>query len=487
MSVSETLPGAAPDAQVQASRAKKRARRFDAPALAGLEILLTRLGRVLGGLLAIVLLNVHYWWVMDHGWADAGTVGFVVVCASAVMPVRVYKGFARQDRRALRWVSSVLNGALVTLLVLVFMKIGQMPMLAPEYYLALFIMLVLFAQMAGLYVSRYTRSWDRKLRLVIVGAGEQGVAIARYLTAREPEIVVIGFIDDRSSRIDTSTLPFPLLAGGTAQLDQLPPDIDGVIIALPNQAGDRVSSLATRLRGQMGNVYLAPEEPVLGHPFLSRPHSGPGNMLLLGMNPLPIEGRLLKRVFDISFSAVVLLLFLPIGLVLGALIRLESPGPALFTQGRYGLRNRLFQIYKFRSMRFDPTPGEIRLNQRQDARVTRIGNFIRRTSLDEFPQFINVLLGDMSVIGPRPHPPGVKAGDRTYENVVVDFVERYKVRPGITGWVQVNGSRGNTFTEESLTERFIYDVQYIQNWSPELDLWIVIKTIFGGLGGKNAF
>ena len=237
----------------------------------------------------------------------------------------------------------------------------------------------------------------------------------------------------------------------------------------------------------MGNVYLAPEEPVLGHPFLSRPHSGPGNMLLLGMNPLPIEGRLLKRVFDISFSAVVLLLFLPIGLVLAALIRLESPGPALFTQGRYGLRNRLFQIYKFRSMRFDPTPGEIRLNQRQDARVTRIGNFIRRTSLDEFPQFINVLLGDMSVIGPRPHPPGVKAGDRTYENVVVDFVERYKVRPGITGWAQVNGSRGNTFTEESLTERFIYDVQYIQNWSPELDLWIVIKTIFGGLGGKNAF
>lgn len=487
MSISEALPGTSQDAKARDARSRKRARRFDAPALAGLEVLLTRLGRVLGGLVATLLLSGYYELVTDQWWTDAWAVGFVVVCASAIMPVRVYKGFSPQDRKALLWVSSVLNGALITLLVLAFTWVGRLNMLPPGYYLGLFIALALFAQVAGQYVTRFARGWDRKLRLVIVGAGEQGVAIARYLTAREPEIVVIGFIDDRSSRIDTSCLPFPLLAGGTAQLDLLPPDIDGVIIALPNQAGDRVSSLATRLRGQMGNVYLAPEEPVLGHPFLSRPHSGPGNMLLLGMNPLPIEGRLIKRLFDIAFSATVLTLFLPFGLVLAALIRLESPGPALFTQGRYGLRNRLFQIYKFRSMRFDPTPGEICLNQRQDARVTRIGNFIRRTSLDEFPQFINVLLGDMSVIGPRPHPPGVKAGDRTYENVVVDFVERYKVRPGITGWAQVNGSRGNTFTEESLTERFIYDVQYIQNWSPELDLWIVIRTIFGGLGGKNAF
>ncbi|SEM87152.1 exopolysaccharide biosynthesis polyprenyl glycosylphosphotransferase [Pseudomonas sp. ok272] len=487
MSISETLSGSGQDAQARGARAQKRARRFDAPALAGLEVLLIRLSRVLAALVVTLLLSGYYELVTGQWWADVWAVGFVVVCASAIMPVRVYKGFSSPDRKALRRVSSVLNGALVTLLVVAFTWIGQLQMLSPWYYLGLFIALALFTQVAGQHVTRYTRTWDRKLRLVIVGAGEQGVAIARYLTAREPEIVVIGFIDDRSSRIDASTLPFPLLAGGTAQLDLLPPDIDGVIIALPNQAGDRVSSLATRLRGEMGNVYLAPEEPVLGHPFLSRPHSGPGNMLLLGMNPLPIEGRLIKRLFDIVFSATVLLLFLPFGLVLAALIRLESPGPALFTQGRYGLRNRLFQIYKFRSMRFDPTPGEISLNQRQDARVTRIGNFIRRTSLDEFPQFINVLLGDMSVIGPRPHPPGVKAGDRTYEKVVVDFVERYKVRPGITGWAQVNGSRGNTFTEESLTERFVYDVQYIQNWSPELDLWIVIRTVFGGLGGKNAF
>jgi len=140
-------------------------------------------------------------------------------------------------------------------------------------------------------------------------------------------------------------------------------------------------------------------------------------------------------------------------------------------------------------MRFD-TEGadkEIRLTERGDSRVTRVGDFLRRTSLDEFPQFFNVLLGQMSVVGPRPHPPGVKAGDRIYESVVVDFVERYKVRPGITGWAQVNGLRGNTFTEEHLTERFSYDIQYIQNWSLELDAWIVFKTVLGGFGGKNAF
>lgn len=132
-------------------------------------------------------------------------------------------------------------------------------------------------------------------------------------------------------------------------------------------------------------------------------------------------------------------------------------------------------------------PGEIRLTERDDRRVTRLGAFLRRTSLDEFPQFFNVLRGEMSVVGPRPHPPGVKAGERMYEEVVEAFAERYKVRPGITGWAQVNGLRGNTFTERHLTERFAYDIEYIQNWSFELDLWIVLRTAFGGFGGRNAF
>lgn len=490
MTVSEPLLGVAQKEGDTCARARgKPTRRFEAAALDGLEILLVRLARACGGALATLLLASQYWLLNGAHWPGVWLVGLALVCSMSLLPVRGYKGFAKHDVRALRIVYAVLGSVLVTLFIVLFMWVGNLPLLPAVMYLELTLALVLLWLLAGWVVDKLTRGWDRKVRLVIVGAGEQGVAISRYMTEHESGIEVIGFIDDRQSRIDCSNLPFPMLAGGTAQLEQLPADVDGVVIALPNQAGDRVSSLATRLRGQLGNVYLAPDEPVLGHAFVNRPTQGPGNMLLLGMNPLPIEARLIKRVFDITFAFCVLTLFLPLGLIIAALIRLESPGPVLFTQKRYGLRNCMFDIYKFRSMRFDADSASkaINLTQRTDSRVTRVGNFLRRTSLDEFPQFINVLLGHMSVIGPRPHPPGVMAGDRTYETVIVDFVERYKVRPGITGWAQVNGLRGNTFTEESLTERFVYDVQYIENWSPELDLWIVFKTMFGGFGGANAF
>jgi exopolysaccharide biosynthesis polyprenyl glycosylphosphotransferase len=328
------------------------------------------------------------------------------------------------------------------------------------------------------------------LRIVVAGAGEHGRALAHYLRTRSESTEVVGFIDDRLQRIDRSTLTAPFL-GGTAQFASLPRAVDGVVIGIPNDATNRIQALANRLRNGQINIYLAPAVPLLnlGHLHLARGQENLRDMVLLGMQRLPVVGRVSKRLFDIVFSATVLLLFLPFGIAIAALIKLESPGPVFFRQGRYGQGCRLFDMYKFRSMRFDPAAshGEIRLTERGDARVTRLGDFLRRTSLDEFPQFMNVLLGHMSVVGPRPHPPGVKAGDRIYEDVVADFLERYKVRPGITGWAQVNGLRGNTFTEDHLMRRFASDVEYIRNWSFELDLCIMLKTVWGGFRGKNAF
>lgn len=328
----------------------------------------------------------------------------------------------------------------------------------------------------------------RALRIAIVGADAHGLAVARHLLESAADVELLGFFDDRRSRIEIARLPAPML-GTTADLLRQDWGVEGVVIALPGHANARIDALSATLRASAVDLYLAPHPSVLHRSPPRRQSGGLEAMVLLGAERLPLPGRIAKRAFDIVFSAVALLCFAPFGLLIAALIRLESPGPVIFRQKRYGLDNRLFEVYKFRSMRFEPAAqaGEIRLTEHGDSRVTVIGNFLRRTSLDEFPQFLNVLQGHMSVVGPRPHPPGVKAGGRTYEDVVDDFMERYKLRPGITGWAQVNGLRGNTFTESHLTSRFAYDLQYIRNWSFSLDVLIVIRTVVGGFGGENAF
>jgi exopolysaccharide biosynthesis polyprenyl glycosylphosphotransferase len=206
------------------------------------------------------------------------------------------------------------------------------------------------------------------------------------------------------------------------------------------------------------------------------------------MARLSTSKAIIKRLQDIAVACAAIIIFSPFFIIIPILIKLESPGPVFFRQKRYGLNNRMFDCLKFRSMYFEACcANEIRLTERTDPRVTRIGDFLRRTSLDEIPQFINVLKGDMSVVGPRPHPPGVKAGGRVYEDIIENFSERYAVKPGLTGWAQVNGLRGNTFAEEDLTERFKYDMDYIQNWSIWLDLVIIARTMVLGFFGKNAF
>ncbi len=195
-----------------------------------------------------------------------------------------------------------------------------------------------------------------------------------------------------------------------------------------------------------------------------------------------------KRLVDIVVALNAIIVFLPVFIIVPILIKLEDPGPVFFRQKRFGYGNKLFDCLKFRSMYLaDCADKEIRLTERDDPRVMRIGKFIRRTSLDELPQFLNVLMGDMSVVGPRPHPPGVKAGSRTYEEVIGNFSDRYCVKPGLTGLAQVNGARGNTFTEVDIRRRFDYDMEYIRNWSLWLDIVIIARTMVIGFVSKNAF
>jgi polysaccharide biosynthesis protein PslA len=204
--------------------------------------------------------------------------------------------------------------------------------------------------------------------------------------------------------------------------------------------------------------------------------------------PLSDTERFIKRACDLLGASALLLVLLPLLAVLALLIKLDSPGPVFFRQQRRGFDNEIFEVLKFRTMRVHMCdPSAARLTSRNDPRVTRVGAFLRRSSLDELPQLLNVIQGTMSLVGPRPHPLQAKAGERLYEEVVTDFSRRYRVKPGITGWAQVNGLRGNTDSEDKLIRRFEYDMEYIRHWSIWLDLKILMRTPLASLFGENAF
>jgi lipopolysaccharide/colanic/teichoic acid biosynthesis glycosyltransferase len=185
-----------------------------------------------------------------------------------------------------------------------------------------------------------------------------------------------------------------------------------------------------------------------------------------------------KRVFDIVGASAALLFFLPLLIAVAVAIKITSPGPVLFCQSRYGYRNRFFRIYKFRTMRMDAGDARgVKQTVRGDPRITLVGKFLRKTSLDEIPQLINVIKGDMSLVGPRPHVPGMLAAQLPYEDLVPYYFQRHSARPGITGLAQVSGCRGSTVEPNRAISRIDYDLDYIEKWSLRMDILIIVRTI----------
>jgi exopolysaccharide biosynthesis polyprenyl glycosylphosphotransferase len=349
-----------------------------------------------------------------------------------------------------------------------------------------FVLMVLCRQLAGLLdsIMRQERSY------LIYGCNEVGVAVARLLRESENRLggKFVGFIDE--GRNQFANQPFcKSTFSDLREATSTHPDlvVDGVIIAMPNASLEEIARIRGRLLQDVQNVLIAPPIAVLAERWPVEQDASAPYCHLLGVKEFSLGVRVVKRVIDIGVASVGLLLFLPIMLLAAALVRIESPGPVIFRQQRVTRGNTLFDCYKLRTMRSTSSPGSIELTLRHDSRVTYVGRLLRRTSLDEVPQFLNVLQGHMSVVGPRPHAPGVKAGGRTYEEIINDFGERYKVKPGLTGLAQVSGLRGNTFTEEDIRRRFQYDIAYVTGWSLALELWIIAKTFTNGFWGRNAF
>lgn len=257
-----------------------------------------------------------------------------------------------------------------------------------------------------------------------------------------------------------------------------------VWLCLPLSEGGMIRSILYALRHHTVAVRFIPEWGDIR--LLNHKVSQIAGLYSLDLSCSPIDGpaRVLKRLEDLLIGGIISILILPICLIIGLAIKVSSPGPILFKQYRMGINGRLFKVYKFRSMVVHEEHDGVTQAKRNDSRVTPLGSFLRRTSLDELPQFFNVLQGRMSIVGPRPH---ALAHNEYYKDLVESYMQRHKVKPGITGWAQVSGYRGETDTLNKMQKRVEYDLWYIDNWSLWIDLKIIVLTIWKGFINKNAF
>jgi len=347
--------------------------------------------------------------------------------------------------------------------------------------------LLLAAQVSTHAITRrFSQQRDRVRKTVIVGVTDLGLLLAKKL--REDPLLgneILGFFEER----EDSRLPNncgEVILGKTDVLAEFvaTQDVSVVYITLPMTRHPRILDLLEKLRDSTVSIYFVPDLFVFD--LIQARFDTLHGIPLVAVCESPFYGarRILKRLSDILLSTLILLSIWPVMLVVGIGVKLTSPGPAIFKQRRYGLDGKEILVYKFRSMTVTED-GDTTYTQvtKEDARVTPFGAFIRKTSLDELPQFFNVLQGSMSVVGPRPHAVAV---NEQYRKLIPGYMVRHKVKPGITGWAQVNGFRGGDDLD-SMTLRIQYDLEYLRHWSMSLDLSIIFKTFFVFLRDGRAY
>jgi Undecaprenyl-phosphate glucose phosphotransferase len=361
-----------------------------------------------------------------------------------------------------------------------------------SFYVIGLLTLILFRRCLFLLVRHWTREGRLDRRTVIVGADKTGEALLQALAAqRDSDVHVIGAFDDRT---DSRSLPTVNGVPNLGSIDDIvefarKTRVDLVIFSLPIAAEGRILHMLKKLWVLPVDIRLSAHSNKLR--FRPRSYSYIGNVPVIDVFDRPIADWdvVMKWLFDKVVGTLALICLSPLMLLVALAIKLDSKGPVFFKQRRYGFNNELIEIYKFRSMYTEHADATAsRLVTRNDPRVTRIGRFIRKTSIDELPQLLNVVfVGNLSLVGPRPHAVNAKAAEHLYDEAVDGYFARHRVKPGITGWAQIHGWRGETDSKEKIQRRVEHDLYYIENWSLLLDLSILFKTPFALLKSENAY
>jgi len=340
--------------------------------------------------------------------------------------------------------------------------------------------LVVFRLSLRALVMQWTREGKLKRRTVIVGGGKDAEALIESIRrGADSDINLFGLFDDRVDDRSPEVVAGCPKLGKVADLIEFArrTRVDLVIVSMPLSAETRVLQMLRQLWVLPVDIRLSAHMSKLR--FTSRAYSYVGSVPVFDMADRPITdwNLVFKWLFDKVVALTALIVFSPVMLATAIAIKLESKGPVFFRQKRHGFNNELIEIYKFRSMYTDRLDaGAAKLVTKDDPRVTKVGRFIRKTSIDELPQLINVLKGELSIVGPRPHALQAKAANTLYYEAVDGYFARHKVKPGMTGWAQINGWRGETDTIDKIMQRVNHDLYYIENWSILLDLYIVVMT-----------
>jgi Undecaprenyl-phosphate glucose phosphotransferase len=451
-------------------------------------------------LIALVGLAIYFAYVVPiegFEWRYAGAIfGIAVLAMLAFQAADIYQvqAFRGYEKQYFRLASAWSVVFLITIGVTFFAKVGD---LYSRVWLGAFcvvgvVTLLAFRRALFLLVRTWTREGRLDRRAVVVGADERGETLIRSLAAqRDSDVRVLGVFDDRGDDRAPTAIAGRKKLGTVDDLIEFARKtrIDLVIFALPISAEGRILQMLKKLWVLPVDIRLAAHSNKLR--FRPRAYSYIGSVPVFDVFDKPITDWdvVMKWLFDKIVGSLILIAAAPLMLITAIAIKLDSRGPVFFKQKRYGFNNELIEVYKFRSMYVDQCDATAsKLVQKADPRVTRVGAFIRKTSIDELPQLINVVFkGNLSLVGPRPHAVHAKAENRLYDEAVDGYFARHRVKPGITGWAQISGWRGETDTHEKIQRRVEHDLYYIENWSVLFDLFILAKTPIALARTENAY